>query len=184
MKKTTYCIMAVIFSVILCFCMIFSACSVNNSGEEGKLLRIHIRANSNSAEDQAVKMEVKAAVVRLLEDKLSRAASLDDAIAIVRSQSESVRRVADSVLSLSGFDYTSSVRVTNEYFPTRVYESVVVESGVYDALIIELGSGSGDNWWCVIYPPLCFVGRQPGEEEIHYKSRLVEWFRKIFYPSS
>ena len=122
MKKTTYCVMAVIFSVILCFCMIFSACSVNNSGEEGKLLRIHIRANSNSAEDQAVKMEVKAAVVRLLEDKLSHAASLDDAIAIVRSQSESVRRVADSVLSLSGFDYTSSVRVTNEYFPTRTDE--------------------------------------------------------------
>ena len=184
MKRNKLCVAAAVFWVILCFCMIFSGCAANNIDGEGKLLRVHIRANSDSEADQTVKTDVKEAVVQLLEDRLKNAVSLSDAIDTVKSLKSRIESVADDVLRKNGFGYTSKAQVSREYFPTRVYESVIVESGVYDALIIELGAGAGDNWWCVIYPPLCFVGRQPGEGEVHYKSRIAEWLRRFISLSS
>ena len=66
-----------------------------------------------------------------------------------------------------------------EEFPTRVYEGVTLEAGVYDALIVELGTGKGDNWWCVIYPPLCFSGEATGNN-VQYRSRIWEIIRNFF----
>lgn len=175
---------AILFSIILSFCMIFSGCTVNNIGEEGKLLRIHIRADSNAILDQEVKMLVKEAVVGYLEDKLKNVTSISSAIETVNAACPALKREADRVLGENGMNYTSRVKVCSEYFPTRVYENVVVESGVYDALIIELGEGRGDNWWCVIYPPLCFVGRDDCGGEFAYKSRIAELWRRFISRSS
>ena len=85
--------------------------------------------------------------------------------------------MCDETLYANGKNYRSRVIVCREYFPTRAYESVVVESGVYDALIIELGEGAGDNWWCVIYPPLCFVKSE--DDGVRYKSRIAELWRRF-----
>ena len=70
-----------------------------------------------------------------------------------------------------------STKLNNEYFPTRAYDDLVLENGYYDALIIELGSGKGDNWWCVVYPPLCFADCT---QKIEYKSKFLEIINKIF----
>ena len=75
----------------------------------------------------------------------------------------------------NGKKYRAKVELKQEAFPTRVYNDVVLESGVYDALIITLGEGLGDNWWCVVYPPLCF-----SSEKVEYRSVIVEFFKKIF----
>lgn len=178
-NKKTYATCACIFSVIFAFCLIFSGCSVNNIGEEGKLLRIHIRADSNASIDQQVKMSVKERVVEYLGEELKSVSSLNEAIRIVKRCCPALKEEADRVLRENGMAYGSTVRVCSEYFPTRVYENVVVESGVYDALIIELGEGKGDNWWCVIYPPLCFVGKGESEDSFTYKSRIAELWRRF-----
>ncbi len=173
MKKISIILILLFTSVI-----ILGGCA-NNSKENGKLLRIHIRADSDSYVDQNVKMSVKDEVVAYLDGKLKYETDFLQAIRTVNDSVQTIKAIADDVLAKGGFDYRATVKVAREYFPTRCYEDIVVESGIYDALIIELGSGSGDNWWCVIYPPLCFVGRE-GEGEITYKSKIAEIWRKYF----
>ena len=92
---------------------------------------------------------------------------------------DEVEQVADEVLSEHGFAYRATARVCRESFPDRVYEGVTLSAGVYDALIVELGEGSGANWWCVVYPPLCFSGEVTGQT-IQYRSRLLEIIENFF----
>lgn len=141
-------------------------------------LRIHIRADSNGQEDQDVKYAVKSAVVDYLTPKLANATSKDKAMDIVESELNNIERVCDKTLADNGFSYTSRAKLCKEQFPDRAYNGVTLAAGVYDALIVELGSGSGNNWWCVVYPPLCFVGGESnGTSQIVYKSKLLEIIR-------
>ncbi len=139
-----------------------------------QLLRIHIRANSNDQCDQDVKYIVKQAVVDYLVPYIANCNSLDDAIAVVSDKLDDIQQIADDTLACNGYSYTSTVSLCEELFPDRVYDGITVPSGVYDALIIELGSGEGDNWWCVVYPPLCFVGSYSSGDSIVYQSKLQE----------
>ena len=90
-----------------------------------------------------------------------------------------IEEVANGVLAENGFSYTARAAVRREEFPTRVYEDVTLEAGVYDALIVELGEGAGANWWCVVYPPLCFSGEANGGN-VRYRSRLLEIIQNFF----
>ena len=142
-------------------------------------LRIHIRADSNSAADQNVKYAVKTAVVDYLTPYLVDIHSKEDAMKAVKARLSGIEEVADEVLAANGFAYKSTAKLTAEQFPDRTYGDVTLAEGVYDALIIELGSGKGDNWWCVVYPPLCFVGGENnGSDKIIYKSKLAEIIRQ------
>ena len=146
------------------------------SGESNAdFLRIHIRADSNDQTDQNVKFQVKSAVVDFLTPYLANAQSKQQAMSVVKSQLKNIEKVCDKVLAENGFSYTSHAKLCQEEFPDRSYGDVTLTAGVYDALIIELGSGSGNNWWCVVYPPLCFVGGESnGTNSIVYKSNLME----------
>ena len=138
-------------------------------------LRIHIRADSNDTADQNVKYEVKSAVVDYLTPYLANAKTKQQAMNVVKSHLTGIEQVCDKVLLQNGFSYKSHAKLTTEQFPDRTYGDVTLAAGVYDALIIELGSGSGNNWWCVVYPPLCFVGGESnGTNQIIYKSKLME----------
>ncbi|MBO7390523.1 MAG: stage II sporulation protein R, partial [Clostridia bacterium] len=78
-----------------------------------------------------------------------------------------------------GYDYGCRVRLGRESFPTRTYGDLTLKEGVYDAVIVELGSGEGKNWWCVAYPPLCFIAaEETGKEEVEYRSWIADLFRK------
>ena len=92
-------------------------------------------------------------------------------------QLKEAEAIAEKVLLENGFSYGASAKLIKEEFPTRVYEGATLLAGVYDAFILELGSGEGDNWWCVVYPPLCFAG---GEQNIVYKSKILEIIRSFF----
>lgn len=138
-------------------------------------LRIHIRADSNNVADQNVKYAVKTAVVDYLTPIIADAHSKNEAMNKVSAHLSDVEKVCDNVLKANGFSYGSHVKLTREQFPDRAYGEFTLEQGVYDALIIELGSGNGNNWWCVVYPPLCFVGGESnGTNRITYKSKLLE----------
>ena len=87
--------------------------------------------------------------------------------------------IADKTLKENGFEYLSSANINNEYFPSREYDGVVFPADYYDALIVNLGNGSGNNWWCVAYPPLCFVGEDTSEDGVKYKSKILELINKF-----
>lgn len=169
-------------------CLILAVCTLVLTGCQSKeetlqcedYLRIHIRANSNDAEDQRVKYLVRDAVVEYLIPVVSGVSSKEELESVLTTNMRSIQSVADKVLEQNGKTYKSKGKVCNEYFPTRVYGDTVLESNYYDALILNLGTGTGDNWWCVVYPPLCFVNsKQIDTTHIRYKSKIMELIKKI-----
>lgn len=166
MKKV--CISFLIVAII-----ILSGLGLNlpSSQSEKEYLRIHIRADSNLEEDQAVKYKVKEAVINYLTPFIAECDTKKKAERLVLDRLDGIEEVADGVLKVNGFTYKSSAKIKNEQFPTRYYGSVCLETGYYDALILELGSGKGDNWWCVVYPPLCFTGESVKYE---YRSKIKD----------
>ena len=165
--------------IIFCFALIFCGCGGHTINEKQRLIRIHIRADSNESEAQTVKLKVRDKVSEYLENELSGVEDFETAYAMLGERLDRLTEIADGVLKANGFSYGSKARLNNEFFPTRSYENIVVESGYYDALIIELGSGKGDNWWCVIYPPLCYLEAK-GSGKVEYKSYIAEIFKKYF----
>lgn len=163
-------ILSLLLSVAIIFCVpyIFCGCLEDNN-YDGELLRLHIRANSNSAEDQGVKLKVRDAVNDYICANVHKS-SFEEAYDDIADRLDELKAVACAVLAENGFGYGAAARLTNEYFPSRKYKDVTVKEGYYDALIIELGDAVGDNWWCVVYPPLCYG------EEFEYKSFFAELF--------
>jgi stage II sporulation protein R len=157
----------------------FQTIKCGNAADAPDYLRIHIRANSNSEADQDIKYKVKEEIVNVLAPILSGITTKQGAISAINKNISLVEKTANAVLTSGGFVYKSSAKLTQEDFPERVYDGVTVSAGVYDALIINLGSGAGDNWWCVIYPPLCFVDNTiEGDKGVIYKSKIAEIIKK------
>ena len=140
-------------------------------------LRIHIRADSNEKDAQAVKYAVKDAVVSYLAPYIAECDTKKKAEEMLSKRLGGVEEVANRVLSANGFTYKSSASVKTERFPTRFYQNLCLESGDYRALIINLGSGEGDNWWCVVYPPLCFSGDRVSYV---YRSKIKDVIDEFF----
>ena len=170
MKKICACIFLIALGGLL---ILFSAQPPLNN----EYLRIHIRANSNLAVDQAVKYQVKDQVVDFMIPLLSTCETLEESKQVISQNLSAIEKVAESVLAQNGFTYQATAEIKNEEFPTRSYGDLTLESGFYDALILNLGSGSGDNWWCVVYPPLCFVNG--GASVNVFKSRILEIINAI-----
>ena len=144
---------------------------------ENDYLRIHVRANSNDSVDQDIKYKVKDEVVKFITPYAAQCVDKETAKEVIGSILGDIEIVCDRVLRENGFSYTSRASIREEEFPTRVYGDLTLEHGVYDALIIELGSGTGDNWWCVIYPPLCFTSPTT---DITYRSLIYDIINKFF----
>ena len=145
---------------------------------QAEYLRIHIRANSNDTSDQGVKYLVRDAIVERITPWIVNCQSKEQAVHIIKSRLSELEKAANKILTAQGFYYGTHAEIRQEQFPTRVYEEYVLESGVYDALILELGTGEGDNWWCCIYPPLCFVN--VGGANIRYRSKIIEMIEEFF----
>lgn len=147
------------------------------SADASSYLRIHIRADSNEEEAQAIKYQVRDEIVRFLTPVVAECETKEEAIGEIGARLREIEAVATNTLRAGGFPYGAKASLKREEFPTRIYDSVTLQAGVYDALILELGSGKGDNWWCVVYPPLCFSG---GNTEIVYKSKIKEIIENFF----
>lgn len=122
-----------------------------------KIIRFHVRANSDSDADQALKLKVKDKVVAYLTESMKASDSKTDSITYIENHLDEITAVADTTIQEEGYDYKATAYMTNEFFPTKVYGDVTIPCGNYDAFRIDIGSSSGQNWWCVLYPPLCFV---------------------------
>lgn len=148
--------------------------------QNNEVFRIHIRADSDLPAAQAVKYQVKDAVVDFLTPILAGCADKAEAMAAVEKNLTGIEQTADAVLRAEGFSYRCHAEIRREEFPARDYNGVTFEAGVYDALILELGQAGGANWWCVVYPPMCFLnGKDQGTDMIRYRSLLAELVEKF-----
>lgn len=142
------------------------------SGGLDEYLRIHIRADSNAGEAQSVKYAVRDRLVAYLTPIVAECESKTEAIGQIRLHLNALANEATVLLQEKGFSYGATAELTQEYFPTRVYEDCTLPAGEYTALIVRLGRGEGDNWWCVVYPPLCFTAQT--QPNLVYRSKILE----------
>lgn len=151
--------------------------STSQNMEAQAYLRVHVRANSNSEQDQSIKYKVKDLIVSFLTPLIKQVSTVDEAKCVLKNNLDQISSIASNFLKDNGFNYSANAKLNNEYFPTRSYKELTLDSGYYDALIVELGSGEGNNWWCVIYPPLCFSEKQDSDEVV-YSSIIAEIIKR------
>ena len=153
------------------------ALSAQNVHAQTEYLRIHIRADSNENEAQAVKYRVRDRLVEYLTPMVADCQTKAQAMQGIAGRLNELSSVAESVLREAGFAYGASAELTTEQFPTRVYGEYTLPAGEYTALIVRLGAGAGDNWWCVVYPPLCFAATNT---DVVYKSKIKEIIDRFY----
>lgn len=164
----------------------------NCSDIEGKVVRLHVLANSNSEYDQRIKMDVKDRVFALSEELLADAGSPEESEAILTSHLGEIEKAANDRLRELGAGYTAHAQVVEDYFSTREYDTFTLPAGEYSALRVLLGEGEGKNWWCALYPALCvsssaeFTGFTEEEKEIvtnpeeyQVSFKLYEWYLSL-----
>ena len=132
---------------------------------EEKVVRLHILANSDSEEDQALKLQVRDVVLARATEILEQSADRQEAEARLRGQLLELERLAAEEIRAEGYDYPATVELTDTSFPTREYDGFTLPAGEYLALRVVIGAGEGHNWWCVLFPTLC-TGFSYSEEYI------------------
>lgn len=123
-----------------------------------QVLRLHILANSDSAEDQALKLKVRDGILEQAESLTAGITDRAEAEQILHDHLEELCAAGAAVVKAEGYDYSVHAQITDCYFPTREYTDFSLPAGWYRALRMEIGEGAGQNWWCVVYPPLCSTG--------------------------
>lgn len=122
----------------------------------GKIIRFHILANSDSEEDQQLKLKVRDAIGSFMQPKLVEVTEIEESRQIVMENLSAIEEQAEKVISEEGYTYTVSARLANTDFPEKTYGPYTFQAGNYEALEVTIGNGEGHNWWCVMYPNLCF----------------------------
>ncbi len=126
-------------------------------GIADEVIRLHVLANSDEVYDQELKIKVKDGIVKMLEDELHSSMSKDETRIILLKNLDEIEKKAKEIIEENGYDYDVSAKITFDNFPTKQYGDVVLPAGEYEALKVEIGEAKGQNWWCVMFPPLCFV---------------------------
>ncbi len=124
----------------------------------GQVLRLHVLANSDSEEDQALKLQVRDAVLACTQPLLEDVTSQQEAEAVLSDALNTLEQTGTSTVRSAGYDYPVTATLETDWFPTRTYEDFSLPAGYYPTLRVEIGGGEGQNWWCVVYPPLCSAG--------------------------
>lgn len=128
-----------------------------------KLIRFHVLANSDSNIDQELKLRVKDEVLKYISPMLNKSESLEESREILKREDSNIIKIAENYIKSQGFDYTVETTLTRENFPVKEYGNIVLPQGEYEAYRILIGEGKGQNWWCVMFPPLCFIDVTKGQ---------------------
>lgn len=168
---------------------------------EENVLRLHILANSDSMEDQLLKYKVRDEILRRGSVYFEDISSPEDAVYTAESSLQYLEEIAREAVAGEGYDYTVNAELVTMTFEERTYEDVTLPAGVYDAVRITIGEAEGQNWWCVMYPPLCIPAVSETEDEdeilekyftdeeeklltepekIRYKLKCAEWLKEIW----
>lgn len=143
-------------------------------GIAGEVFRLHVIANSNTEKDQELKLKVKTRIVEYLKEILGEDAGLDATKEGVLTHLTEIEQEAEKLIQEQGFDYSVKAVVEKTYFPEKTYGDCTFPSGEYEALNVKIGKAKGKNWWCVLYPSLCFLDDTYGIVEEEKKEDLKE----------
>lgn len=142
------------------------------------VFRLHVIANSDSKEDQDLKYVVRDNLLQYMNSICKDCLSKEEAIALVEENKDKFQQIALDTIKEEGFSYSVKINIGNFEFPTKNYGDISLPAGFYDALRVEIGEAKGQNWWCVMFPPLCFVdissGVVPEESKELMENRLTE----------
>ena len=201
------------FVVLILFCIFvfISALSYVNAVSEdiaNSVFRLHVIANSDSSEDQSLKYKVRDSILDYMDNVTSNCTSKEEVINLASKYKEEMYNIAKEVICENGYNYDVSIEIGNFEFPTKQYGDISLPAGYYDAVRIKIGEANGQNWWCVMFPPLCFVdvtsGIVPDESKeiikenlsndeeysiisdkedagIQFKFSLIEFFKNISF---
>ena len=179
--------------------------TLNYEEIKDKLIRFHVIANSDTEEDQSLKLKVRDKVVEALSEKLKGVTSLEEAEIILNDNIDYVNNIAKDVILNNNYDYEVNTMLSYENFPDKVYGDYVFPQGNYEAFRVIIGSGQGRNWWCVMFPSLCFVDESKSDvnsdnlkqeienikpkeinnlnnenDDIKFKSKMVDVVKNLF----
>lgn len=159
MKKTLY----ILFLLILFVCIsAISYAKTVSTDLENNFFRLHILANSNLEEDQELKLKVRDKVIEYMNSLSYIDLSKEDAIKLTNENLDKIKEIAEKTITQNGYNYPVNIEIGNFYFPTKHYANISLPAGYYDALRIKIGKAEGENWWCSLFPPLCFTDISSG----------------------
>ena len=179
-RKRKYSLPIFIISIIIGLAYAYITSKPNNDistiqqGISHKIIRFHVIANSDSNADQALKLKVKEAVVNYTSELLCNSKSINETEDLLSAHTTDIISIANSVITENGYDYPVTAEITDTYFPTKSYGSYTFPPGTYRAFQIKIGEAKGKNWWCVLYPPLCFIDISHGTVNTESEELLKE----------
>lgn len=167
MKKIILGILSIF--ILICFVSNLSWTKVSASQESisNKIIRFHVIANSDTDSDQSLKLKVRDAVLNYLSPKLETSKNIDESKIILKNNDAMVLKISQEIIKGNGYTYKVISDLSRENFPIKSYGPITLPQGNYQAYRIVIGSGKGHNWWCVMFPPLCFVDITKGQVAIN-----------------
>lgn len=143
--------LALVFTITMSFARFDALCQ----NVRDNVFRLHIRANSDSEDDQELKLKVRDAILNAEGECFKECVNLDEAINYAQNNIEEFKKIAEEVIKSNGYDYSVQISVGESYFENREYDDFTLPAGVYQSLNIIIGKGAGKNWWCVMFPSVC-----------------------------
>lgn len=172
MKK----IIAVMFFITIVLGIILGVSYIKADASQktiaNKLIRFHVIANSDTTEDQALKLKVRDEILVYMAPKLKESKSIEESRKIIGENNEVIKEIAKKVIKKNDYNYSVDAKLSHENFPVKSYGNITLPQGNYEAYRIIIGNGEGRNWWCVMFPPLCFTDITRGE--VAYKETEQE----------
>lgn len=165
--KIKYILLIILLLAVFLILNLVSYTNYVFAGLQDNIFRLHILANSDSEEDQALKLAVRDSVIDYMKEINSGSKTKEETIKVVNENLEEIKEIAENKIRELGFDYEVNLEIGNFNFPTKYYGNISLPAGNYDALKINIGEAQGQNWWCSLFPPLCFIDISSGylEEE-------------------
>ena len=173
-KKLNFIFILTILVFIYIALLSFNYSKAISSNLSDSVFRLHIIANSDSSADQELKLKVRDKIIEYMNTLTSNSSDKKDVISMVNNHLDSFKEIALNTIKENGYNYDVNIEIGNFHFPTKSYGDISFPAGNYNALKIEIGDAIGQNWWCVLFPPLCFVNSSTGVVPDDSKNTLKE----------
>ena len=160
-KLKIFVILIVLFSIFIFTCAYSYVLAISDN-LYNSIFRLHVIANSDSEGDQALKYIVRDGLIDYMNNNCNNLFNKDEVVMYAKKNISNLQKVAEDIIQEQGFNYPVTVEIGNFEFPTKKYGDITFPAGFYDALRVKIGESSGKNWWCVMFPPLCFVETTTG----------------------
>lgn len=160
--KFKYFLTILVLFIVFLLSTILSYSNQVFAGLQNNIFRLHILANSDNKDDQELKLKVRDSIIQYMEKINKNSSSKEETIFNISNHLDELQNIAIQTIKDNGYNYSVSLEIGNFYFPTKYYGNISLPAGNYDALRINIGDASGQNWWCSLFPPLCFIDISSG----------------------